>query len=525
MQIEISGRYMKLPVTRHCASKNIQFFRDGKLVLDFDCHLDPLEPQQYFYWDLREYLGQRLDMRCVPEIVFVPEFVDEVPMEGVYGERYRPVSHFSASRGWINDPNGMCLYEGKYHVFFQHNPAGPMWGNMTWGHALSDDLLHWKQLEHALLPDEMGTMFSGSAIEDVDNVTGLKNGAHAPLLLFYTAAGDNSTLSRNVKFTQCLAYSLDGGVTFRKYADNPIIPHIIGGNRDPKVIYAPEEGVYYMALYLDGDEYALFTSADLLHWQERQRLHLPGDAECPDFYPLMTGEGKRYWIFTGASDVYLVGRLEYGRFVPVQEPRRLQYRGKAYAAQSFRGSGEYDRFRFSWNQSEIPESLCNGSMCTPNRMTLKEDDEGLWLCTAPVETLEQLKTGRTVGEAAELEAGGCAGLALSGKSQDIFLELWAEQEAEAFIDLLGLRLCLTPRTGQLRVKDITMPLCPQQGKYRLRMITDVHCVEIYGGDGRVFTCVDHMADYTLDRITVKTQGGRAKICAWTAEELQNIWNG
>jgi len=523
MQIVISKRYMKLPVTRHNVSKNVRFYEGEKLILDFDCHLDPAAPQQYYYWDMREHLGKTYDMKIVPEICFEPEFVDEVPMEGVYGEKYRPVSHFSASRGWINDPNGMCFYEGKYHMFFQHNPAGPMWGNMTWGHAISEDMVHWEQLEHALLPDEMGTMFSGSAIEDIRNVTGLKTGEHNPLLLFYTAAGNNSELSRNVKFTQCMAYSLDGGATFRKYDRNPVISHIIGGNRDPKVIYVSEEDRYYMALYLDGDEYALFASDDLLHWKEQQRLRLPGDAECPDFYPLCSSQGNRYWIFTGASDVYLVGRIENGLFVPVQEPRRLQYRGKAYAAQSFQGEKEYDRLRFSWNQSEIPESLCNGSMCTPVRMMLDEGKDGLWLRCFPMEQISQLRDHVRNGACVELGAGQRLELELTGKSQEISVRFLPQKKTDVVMNLLGLEIRVNPRREKLYVNGIAMPAFPENGRYEVQIITDVHSVEIYSGRGKSFTCVDHLADFSMNRFVLESRGGAMRIRSWMCAELKNIW--
>lgn len=134
------------------------------------------------------------------------------------------------------------------------------WGNMTWGHATSADLIRWTELGDALFPDEQGTMFSGSAIVDETNAAGFGTGA---ILLFYTAAGGHSVLSKGRRFSQCLAYSTDNGNTFTKYQKNPIIPHIIGTNRDPKVQWSEELGKYTLSLYLDDRDYAIFTSDNL----------------------------------------------------------------------------------------------------------------------------------------------------------------------------------------------------------------------------------------------------------------------
>jgi sucrose-6-phosphate hydrolase SacC (GH32 family) len=125
-----------------------------------------------------------------------------------YGEAYRPQFHFSARKNWLNDPNGLVFYKGRYHLFFQHNPQGINWGNMTWGHSVSPDLLHWTQIENALTPDDLGTIYSGSAVVDWKNTGGFKTGAQDPLVCFYTSAGK--------PFTQSLAYSNDGGDTWTK---------------------------------------------------------------------------------------------------------------------------------------------------------------------------------------------------------------------------------------------------------------------------------------------------------------------
>ena len=213
-------------------------------------------------------------------------------MSRLYAELHRPQFHFTAKQNWLNDPNGLVYCDGVWHLFFQHNPNAPIWGDMTWGHAVSRDLLHWEQLEHALHPDAMGTMFSGSAVVDHDDTAGFGAGT---LLAFYTAAGAAVKPAR--PFTQCLAYSLDKGRHWTKFVDNPVVDWIEGDNRDPKVIWHSASQQWIMALYLADDRYALLASKNARQWQKIQELALPGDTECPDMFSLCDESGAERWIF------------------------------------------------------------------------------------------------------------------------------------------------------------------------------------------------------------------------------------
>jgi sucrose-6-phosphate hydrolase SacC (GH32 family) len=162
-------------------------------------------------------------------------------IEDLYREPKRGLFHFSPKRGWNNDPNGCVYYNGEYHLFFQHNPYGWSWGNMHWGHAVSKDLVHWEEIGDVLLPDEMGPMFSGSAVVDSKNTSGFGKDGQAPLVLIYTAAG-NPTV-------QGIAYSTDGR-NFTKYSGNPVLGQVTGGNRDPKVIWDEANQRWVMVLYV-----------------------------------------------------------------------------------------------------------------------------------------------------------------------------------------------------------------------------------------------------------------------------------
>ena len=182
----------------------------------------------------------------------------------------RPSIHFTPNTGWMNDPNGLIYQNGVYQMFFQHNPFDTKWENMCWGHATSKDLLHWEQTDTALFPDCDGTMFSGSGIVNERGLLGLPEDAQ---IYFYTCAGNIGKWSKDKVFTQKIAYSTDGGKTVYK-KDGFIVENFADGNRDPKVYWHEETGAYYMALYLDKNDFKILRSMDLENWETSDKCEL-----------------------------------------------------------------------------------------------------------------------------------------------------------------------------------------------------------------------------------------------------------
>ena len=334
LHLPISGRYLVLPVRRGPVKGRMRVRAPGVTVREFDIELGDAAGADYeVFTDLGaatatgagvelEYEGAAaLDgVRCAAEPPGAAER---------YGEALRPQFHFSSRRGWLNDPNGLVCHDGTYHLFYQHNPYGTEWGNMHWGHAVSPDLVHWTERPVALYPDALGTMFTGCAVVDRHNTSGLGSGSQPPIVLVYTAAGEWARPP--VPYTQCLAFSADGGATWHKYDGNPVLPHQAGKNRDPKVIWHPQSERWIMALYLDRNAYSLFASRNLIDWERTCDLDLPGCTEVPDFFPLaVDGDpDDERWVFWGANTTYLVGDFDGRRFTPQGGPRRLQPSGPA----------------------------------------------------------------------------------------------------------------------------------------------------------------------------------------------------
>jgi len=202
MKLICDSKYLLFPASHHAQSRCVYFRIAGELVYDLVAPLDSFEPDYVFPLNVERFHGKEIDISIEPAMDFqIQKSNQGVSGKDAYSGKYRPLAHFTAKRGWLNDPNGLVFYQGKYLMFYQHNPVACTWENMHWGYAVSCDLIHWEEQEIALYPDETGTMFSGSAIIDEDNVTGLKENENDAILLFYTAAGFPSKASEGKPFT------------------------------------------------------------------------------------------------------------------------------------------------------------------------------------------------------------------------------------------------------------------------------------------------------------------------------------
>ncbi len=499
MIIDEKNRYLVLPVSEKTAASKVYIRSGDKLLLDLDVKVDFSNPESVFYYDLKPFFGQNIDVSHISEKSFgFSEFPADVTDEN------RPLIHFTAKKGWINDPNGLCFYEGKYHMFFQHNPVGTCWGNMHWGHAVSYDLIDWEELEDALIPDEMGTMYSGSAIVDYDNVIGLKENEHDPLILFYTAAGRENEISRDKPYTQCMAYSTDGGNTFKKWKNNPVVPHIKGGNRDPKVIRDPESGVYVMALYLDGDEYALLTSSNLTEWKQIQSINFKGDNECPDFYPLPDENGKLKWVLNGAHDCAMVGDFDPEKgFYNCGEVHKFGF-ARPYAAQSFNLGYDLRRIRIAWNTyTAIPSKNFNCEMGMPYDVSLKNGRVNV----TPIPELDNHFTKTETYEA----------LPSHGISMEMPLPCkldfeFSKSEENIIINIFNNEVKIDA-AGTLTVNDADQMLLNVTDGVRFCLIADKCGIEIFDGSGCAYGAF--VADIRGDMMTVSGEGSLDKLIVRT----------
>lgn len=245
--------------------------------------------------------------------------------------QYRPNFHFTPKKNWMNDPNGMFYLNGKYHLYFQHNPEANVWGPMHWGHATSEDLIHWEQQPIALFPDALGTIFSGSAVVDFKNTSGLGSIDNPPIVAIYTNHDQEGAANGGMGFqSQSIAYSLDEGQTWKKYDQNPVLKNEkITDFRDPKVFWFEPDQKWIMTLAA-GQETQFFASPDLKQWTFLSSFgqgigNHEGVWECPDLFPLpVLGSSKTKWVHLvsinpggpngGSATQYFVGDFDGKKF-------------------------------------------------------------------------------------------------------------------------------------------------------------------------------------------------------------------
>ncbi len=513
--------YLALPFGSIAASSRVlRIYRDGVLQDDIRVRLDYEAPQFTAYYPLSRYKGQRLTLEISPDMELRDIQTDQADFSEADRYPFRPEWHFTARLGWHNDPNGLVRYvspvTGKtcYHLFYQYNPYDTVWNNMHWGHAVSSDLLNWERLPIALFPDAEGTMFSGSAIVDKGNRSGLKEGDEDVILLYYTSAGGTNDISRGKDFTQTLAYSTDGGCTFRKYAKNPILPTLAKGNRDPKVVWSEEARCYIMALFLTYEEgYALFRSDDLLHWEMLQTLRLEGDGECPDLYPLCVNGNPDdvKWVFNGAKYYYHVCEWDGQRFRPVQPMQKLNYSPDFYAAQTFSNVPDGRRIGMAWERNiEFPSPApFSSQMSIPYELTLKKTGDRYFLCALPVKEI-----------AAVCEDGGSCGpflvgperefeMALTKGACDISFSLGDGESGPIQIELFGHRIDVDPQENAVTFgrKDarLRMPFSASGAEKSLRIVADRCSMELFTDGGTSVMTVSAVCDYNLCRLRITAE--------------------
>ena len=444
----------------------------------------------------------------------------------LYNEKYRPQFHFTPRKNWTNDPNGLVYYKGQYHMFFQHNPSGINWGNMTWGHAISTDLIHWKQLANAIEPDELGTIFSGSAVVDWNNTSDFQTGKENVLVAFYTSAGEFAPVEK--PYTQSIAYSNDRGRTWVKYKDNPVIEHIRAANRDPKVIWHEPTKTWIMALYLDEDDFTLLSSKNLKQWTRLQDLKLPDSSECPDFFelPVDTDPTNTRWVFWAANGRYLLGTFDGCRFTPLSQPLESRV-GNFYAAQTFSDIPKSDgrRIQIAWMAGgEFPDMPFNQQMSIPCELTLRKFPEGIRLCRVPVREIQKLRDVEYSFKDVNFKPGKNPLSEISAELFEIQAEIDLGNASWFGFRLRGVRLVYNVKEGTLRCKRNKARLAAVDGRIKLHILVDRTSIEVFGNDGRVSLFVCSPLDVDNNSVKVFAHGGQAKIQNLNLWKLKSIWS-
>ncbi|MEV5025741.1 GH32 C-terminal domain-containing protein [Paenibacillus sp. LPE1-1-1.1] len=482
-------------------------------------------------------------------------------------EQYRPQYHFTQPRRWASDPNGLVFFQGEYHLF--HQDGG------QWAHAVSTDLVHWKLLPIAIEWNEMGHAWSGSAVADTENKSGLFNGVTGGGLIAYYTSFNPDKWNGNQKIG--VAYSSDKGRTWSFYEGNPVIENIGGAGagwdfRDPKVVWDEEHNQWVMVVS-GGDHIRFFTSVNLLDWTAVDSfgygayVHNGGVWECPDFFPLVV-DGVKKWVLmistgaraeTNGSDAeYFIGSFDGQRFTSDNPPEtvlRHESGRDMYAAMTFANMPDGRRVELGWMSNwdypfAFPTSPWKGQMSVPRELMLKQNENGgIHLVQKPIGELETLR-GDAMSWSNEVitpESGNLLA-GVTGSAYEIVaeLELPVEQAAAEFgfgvRELGGEKTVIGYQTGSNTLfvdrtaagkNDFTelfrpvqeANLSPDANRHiQLRIFVDESSVEVFGQDGSAVISSLIFPGAARDGMSFYAKGGNVKVVSMDVYPLKSIWS-
>lgn len=450
--------------------------------------------------------------------------------EPTYSESLRPQYHFTAKKNWLNDPNGMCYADGVYHMFFQYCEETRESTHKSWGHATSPDMVCWTEGPVALSPDKLGDMWSGSGVIDTNNTSGFGDGKTPPMVLMYTAAGDQNEQSKGQKFTQCLAYSADGGKMFKKYEKNPVINQVRGGNRDPRLLWHEPSKQWIVVFYLDGDDFTFYGSKDFKTWTHLQDIHVPGCSECPDFYemPIEGEPGKTAWVWTNANARYLVGEFDGKQFKPEHGFNSIQseFGNGFYAGQTFSDLPDMRRVQIAWMwHATYPGMPFNQQMTFATELKLHRTSDGLRLFRMPVGEIKNIREREEKLSDIELDERGVALDGLETDKLDLDLTINVGSAKRVGLRVGGQSIDWDSQRRELSCLNMTAPLSPIDGQIKLRVLVDRTTIEIFGNDGVISMSNAFVSDPQGFENPPRAfaEGGQAKLVSWDGFALKSIW--
>lgn len=525
-------KYLVLPVKNGAPKRNLELWVDGINTRFWDMELAEGQADWYAYMRIDQWKDKQVELRvdrvAADSKVFMPVLQSDADTNAnTYHESMRAQFHFSPKRGWTNDPNGMVFYNGEYHLFYQHNPYGRGWGNMTWGHAVTKDLLHWTELDDALHPDTFGPVFSGSAIVDSNNTSGFGKDGKMPMVMMHTGARS---------WAQCLSWTNDGR-NFEVMKDRAAIPRINRDNRDPKLVWHEPTKKWVVVFYVErglNEQHSMqfFTSDDLKNWASTSIIMggIGNDRylfECPEFYELpVPGTNEKKWILTGANSEYAIGSFDGSVFKPEAERLQNQHGRDFYAAQIFNNVPDGRKIELGWwrTKTDVGTMTFNQSMSIPIVHSLVKTAEGLRLTRMPVKELETLRTKtykKGNSKLKENDKNPFAGIDI--ELAELRFQLEPASAKEILLMVRGVTVTYNVATQQLTVDGVKAPAPLLNGKIDFIIYADRTGLEIFANNGLLFMPININLDASQRSLSLSAKGGIAKINNLIVYELSSIW--
>jgi len=520
IRVEQGAKYLLLPVQEKEENAHIAVL-DGRnemvkrlnvrLAVDKVDYYVPFEIKQAQLLDItfqgdRRTTGAVKDFACWKEMKYSDAF------DTTNREKFRPAYHHTPLYGWMNDPNGMFYKDGVWHLYYQYNPYGSQWENMTWGHSTSKDLIHWEAQPQAIEADWLGAIFSGSAIVDKDNTAGFGRNA---VIAMYTSAGTAQT--------QSIAYSADGGQTFTKYAGNPVITYHAPDFRDPKVFRFEERWIVVLAV---GQEVQFYSSTNMKDWKlessfGREYGNHDGVWECPDM--LCFGEK---WVlllninpggpFGGSATQYFVGTFDGRTFTCEDNPSEtkwMDYGKDHYAAVTFHGAPDGRIVALPWMSNwqyanQVPTHQFRSANGLPRDLGLTTVDGETYLTSTPLKEVSALR-GKKMKQPTEtceitVDVKGSAHITLSNAKGEEVTMCYDAQKQTFSMD--------RKKSGDVSFSEAfpCVTTAPTYGSIRqLRLFIDRCSIEAFDSEGKM--AMTNLVFPSEPYNNIKVKGGKATI--------------
>lgn len=562
--VRVTGdsRYLLLPVQESTDDARINVLVDGNVAETIYVRLAKSKTDYTVPFDLTPYKGHdvMLDVVIPQSRGSVREAKDDACWRGIVladtfdtanRETYRPAFHHTPRYGWMNDPNGMFYKDGRWHLYYQYNPYGSKWQNMTWGHSVSDDLVNWEHLPEAIRPNGLGSVFSGSCAVDHDNTAGFGSDA---VIALYTSAGTSQM--------QSLASSTDDGLTFNIYPSNPVLT-LESEARDPKVFWndSTKEWNMILAHALD-HEMLIFTSPDMMSWTLQSSfgkgLGAQGGVwECPDLFELpVAGTDEKKWVllcninpdgpFGGSGTQYFVGDFDGKTFKADTDAagnvstKWLDYGKDHYATVTWSDAPDGRRVALGWMSNwqyaaDVPTMQFRSANTLPREMGLFRAPDGeVYASSAPSPELEALRgklaakvKKTTVGRKARSfalpsENGGICEILMdieASKAKTVNVVFSNSQGEKVVMQYDPAAATLSFDRTQSGITDFSegfpavtvTPTHEASGRIALRIFVDRSSMEVFGNDGEfvMTNLVFPRTPYTA--LSVSAEGGNAKV--------------
>lgn len=554
IQIDVPSKYLLLPVEEAAAESKLYMIVDNDVVKTLNLRLAVNKVDYFVPLDISGHTDKNIsfNFQMTPEgAVCWKEMKLSDQFDASNREKFRPVYHFSPAYGWMNDPNGMVYKDGEYHLFYQYNPYGSMWGNLSWGHAVSKDLLKWEHLPVAIAPDALGMIFSGSCVVDTDNTAGFGAGA---IVAFYTSASERQV--------QSIAYSLDNGRSFKKYDRNPVLTSTIRDFRDPKVIWHEETKKWIMILAA-GQEMQIYSSSNLKDWTMESRFGEGEGAhagvwECPDLIELpVKGTELKKWVlicnlnpggpFGGSATQYFVGTFDGKTFVNESPSvtKWMDWGKDHYATVTWSNAPDNRAIALAWMSNweyanNVPTQQFRSANSIPRDLQLYTKNGETYLSSIPSPELLALRGKAQKKGSFKVDRSHEIGSLLSDNTGTYEIEIRFKnnnadvigfqlfnskgEEVEMFYNLLDNKFVMDRRnSGQVDFSKTfataTSAPVSKEKEYVLRLFVDKSSIEAFDGNGEFVMTNLVFPEEPYNRISFYAKGGSYNVTSFTVYKL------